>query len=340
MYSPERMVYLEKTSGVAVAVGSVGKQRSAIRSKKSGFTNVTERVMKYIFTVCAVTAVACVLMITIYMIISGAPAIGKIGLTDFLFGDTWYAKKEQFGILPLILTSVFGTLGAIVIGVPIGLLTAVFLSELAPKAMKNVVKPAVELLAGIPSVIYGLLGANLVKPLMYALEKVIYANDPTHQFTGGANLASAIIVLAIMILPTIINISENAISAVPSEYREASYGLGATKIQTIFKVVIPAAKSGIASGVVLGVGRAIGEAMAIILVAGNSANMPELFSSVKFLTTGIVAEFPYSSGLHREALFAIGLVLFVFIMIINLILNGILKKGGKKEKAAKTAGKA
>ena len=327
MYSPERMVYLEKISGAAVAVGSVGKQRSAIRSKKSGFTNVTERVMKYIFTVCGITAVACVLMITIYMIISGAPAIGKIGLTDFLFGDTWYAKKEQFGILPLILTSVFGTLGAIVIGVPIGLLTAVFLSELAPKAMKNVVKPAVELLAGIPSVIYGLLGANLVKPLMYALEEVIYANDPEHQFTGGANLASAIIVLAIMILPTIINISENAISAVPSEYREASYGLGATRIQTIFKVV-------------LGVGRAIGEAMAIILVAGNSANMPELFSSVKFLTTGIVAEFPYSSGLHREALFAIGLVLFVFIMIINLILNGILKKGGKKEKAAKTAGKA
>ena len=221
------MVYLEKTSGAAVAVGAVGKQRSAIRSKKSGFTNVTERVMKYIFTVCAVTAVACVLMITIYMIISGAPAIGKIGLTDFLFGDTWYAKKEQFGILPLILTSVFGTLGAIVIGVPIGLLTAVFLSELAPKAMKNVVKPAVELLAGIPSVIYGLLGANLVKPLMYALEEIIYANDPEHQFTGGANLASAIIVLAIMILPTIINISENAISAVPSEYREASYGLGA-----------------------------------------------------------------------------------------------------------------
>lgn len=229
---------MEKTSGAAVAVGSVGKQRSAIRSKKSGFTNVTERVMKYIFTVCGITAVACVLMITIYMIISGAPAIGKIGLTDFLFGDTWYAKKEQFGILPLILTSVFGTLGAIVIGVPIGLLTAVFLSELAPKAMKNVVKPAVELLAGIPSVIYGLLGANLVKPLMYALEEVIYANDPTHQFTGGANLASAIIVLAIMILPTIINISENAISAVPSEYREASYGLGATRIQTIFKVVI------------------------------------------------------------------------------------------------------
>ena len=207
---------MEKTSGAAVAVGSVGKQRSAIRSKKSGFTNVTERVMKYIFTVCGITAVACVLMITIYMIISGAPAIGKIGLTDFLFGDTWYAKKEQFGILPLILTSVFGTLGAIVIGVPIGLLTAVFLSELAPKAMKNVVKPAVELLAGIPSVIYGLLGANLVKPLMYALEEIIYTNDPTHQFTGGANLASAIIVLAIMILPTIINNQD-------TDYLQGSY---------------------------------------------------------------------------------------------------------------------
>ena len=319
---------MEKISGAAVAVGSVGKHRSAIRSKKSGFTNVTERVMKYIFTVCGITAVACVLMITIYMIISGAPAIGKIGLTDFLFGDTWYAKKEQFGILPLILTSVFGTLGAIVIGVPIGLLTAVFLSELAPKAMKNVVKPAVELLAGIPSVIYGLLGANLVKPLMYALEEVIYANDPTHQFTGGANLASAIIVLAIMILPTIINISENAISSVPSEYREASYGLGATKIQTIFKVVIPAAKSGIASGVVLGVGRAIGEAMAIIMVSGNVPNMPQLFGSVRFLTTAIVSEMSYApyGSLQRQALFSIGLVLFLFIMLINALLHTVVSK--------------
>lgn len=335
------MVYLAKTNDAAViAVGVTDNHKSAIRSKKTGLTNLSERIMKYIFTVCGVTAVACVLMITIYMIISGAPAIGKIGIIDFLFGDTWYAKKEQFGILPLILTSFFGTFGAIVLGVPIGLLTAVFLSELAPKAVRNFVKPAVELLAGIPSVIYGLLGANLVKPLMYRIEEIIYANDPGHQFTGGANLASAIVVLAIMILPTIINISENALNSVPNDYREASCGLGATKIQTIFKVVIPAAKSGIASGVVLGVGRAIGEAMAIILVAGNSANMPELFSSVKFLTTGVVAEFPYSSGLHREALFAVGLVLFVFIMIINLILNGILKKGGKKEKTAKRAGKA
>lgn len=311
------------------------KKSSAIRSRRSGFTNVRERAMKYLFTACGTVAVACVLMITIYMIISGAPAIGKIGVIDFLFGDTWYAKKEMFGILPLILTSIVGTLGAIIIGVPIGLMTAVFLSEIAPKPLRNIVKPAVELLAGIPSVIYGLLGAMLIKPVMYDLEEAIFANDPTHKMTGGANLASAILVLAIMVLPTIINISENALSAVPNEFREASYGLGSTKIQTIFKVVIPAAKSGIASGVVLGVGRAIGEAMAIILVAGNSANMPLPFNSVKFLTTGVVAEFAYSSGLHREALFAVGLVLFVFIMIINLVLNGILK--GDKRKEAKAA---
>ena len=214
-------------------------------------------------------------------------------------------------------------------------MTAVFLSELAPKPLKNIVKPAVELLAAIPSVIYGLLGSMLIKPVIYALEEMIFANDPTHQFTGGANLFSAILVLAIMILPTIINISENSLSAVPPEYREASTGLGATKIQTIFKVTIPAAKSGIASGVVLGVGRAIGEAMAIMLVAGNSANMPGLFNSVKFLTTGVVAEFAYSSGLHRQALFGIGLVLFVFIMIINFILNGILKSNKKTAKSEK-----
>lgn len=326
---------MEKASEYAATPAVKPKAASSIRSRRSGLTGIAERAMKYLFTLCGVTAVACVLMITIYMIISGAPAIGKIGILDFLFGDTWYAKNEQFGILPMILTSIFGTLGAILIGVPVGLFTAIFLAELAPKALKNIVKPAVELLAGIPSVIYGLLGAMLIKPLMYDLEEMIFANDPTHKFTGGANLASAIIVLAIMILPTIINISENAISAIPNEYREASYGLGSTKIQTIFKVVIPAAKSGIASGVVLGVGRAIGEAMAIILVAGNSANMPSLFSSVKFLTTGVVAEFAYSSGLHREALFGIGLVLFVFIMIINLVLNGILKSGKKKEAKAK-----
>lgn len=301
-----------------------------LSSPKSGRKSLSEKIMKFILTACAATAVICVALITIYMIMSGTPAIAKIGVIDFLFGNTWYAKNGQFGILPMILTSVFGTLGAIIIGVPIGVLTAVFLAEIAPVHIRNFIRPAIELLAGIPSVIYGLLGSILIKPVFYNLEEIIYKNDENHVFTGGANLASAIVVLAIMILPTIINISETSLRAVPNEFKEASYGVGATKIQTIFKVMIPAAKSGIASAVVLGVGRAIGEAMAIILVAGNSANMPALFNSVKFLTTGIVAEFAYSSGLHREALFGIGLVLFVFILIINLFLNTILKRGMNK----------
>lgn len=307
---------------------SINRQKRSMLSLV-GNKMLTEKLMWLVFTACGLAAIACVIMITLYMIVSGAPAIAEIGVTDFLFGNTWYAKNEQFGILPLILTSITGTIGAIIIGVPFGLLTAVFLAEMAGSKIRAVLKPMVELLAGIPSVIYGLLGAIIIKPIFYSIEEAIYANDPDHIFTGGANLASAIVVLAIMILPTIINISETAIKAVPNEYREASLGLGATKIQTIFKVVIPAAKSGIASAVVLGVGRAIGEAMAIMLVAGNSANMPSLFSSVKFLTTGIVAEFPYSTGLHREALFGIGLVLFVFIMIINIILNAALKRGSK-----------
>ena len=286
--------------------------------------------MWFLFVICGFTAIAAVLLITIYMISSGAPAIAKVGVIEFLFGDTWSAKNEVFGILPMILTSIVGTLGAIIIGVPIGVLTAVFISEMAPKPIRAVVKPAVELLAGIPSVIYGLLGSILIKPVFYALEEVIFKDDPNHKFTGGANLLSAIVVLAIMILPTIINITETTLKAVPNEYREASYGLGGTKIQTIFKVVIPAGKSGIASGIVLGVGRAIGEAMAIMMVAGNAVNMPLPFNSVRFLTTGIVSEFSYSSGLHREALFGIGLVLFVFIMVINIALNRILKNGGEK----------
>jgi phosphate transport system permease protein len=311
---------------------SVNKSDAALTKKTSRAVrkNATETIMKIVLFICGITGVASVILITLYMILSGAPAIAKIGIIDFLFGDTWYAKKGEFGILPMILTSITGTAGAIIIGVPLGLLTAVFLAETAPKPLRNTVKPAIELLAGIPSVIYGLLGAVLVKPVFYYLEELIYKDDPTHKFTGGANLASAMVVLSIMILPTIINISETSIKAVPQEYREASYGLGATHIQTIFKVVIPAAKSGIASGVVLGVGRAIGEAMAIMLVAGNSANMPALFNSVKFLTTGVVAEFSYSSGLHRQALFGIGLVLFVFIIIINIILNVILKSGRKE----------
>lgn len=307
---------------------SINKSKSSMLSVV-GNRMLTEKIMWIVFTVCGLTAIGCVIMITLYMIVSGAPAISQIGLAEFLFGDTWFAKHEQFGILPLILTSISGTIGAIVIGVPFGLLTAVFLAEIASPKIRATLKPMVELLAGIPSVIYGLLGAIIIKPIFYSLEEIIFKNDPDHVFTGGANLASAIVVLAIMILPTIINISETAIKAVPNEYREASLGLGATKIQTIFKVIIPAAKSGIASSVVLGVGRAIGEAMAIMLVAGNSANMPSLFNSVKFLTTGVVAEYAYSTGLHREALFGIGLVLFVFIMLINILLNFVLKRNGK-----------
>lgn len=314
---------MENVSAIAISTPKRSNKRKATRK------DIIERIMWFLFVICGFTAIGAVLLITIYMISSGAPAIAKIGVLDFLFGDTWSAKDEIFGILPMILTSIIGTLGAIIIGVPIGVLTAVFISEMAPKPIRAVVKPAVELLAGIPSVIYGLLGSILIKPVFYALEEIIFKDDPDHKFTGGANLLSAIVVLAIMILPTIINITETALKAVPGEYREASYGLGATKIQTIFKVVIPAGKSGIASGIVLGVGRAIGEAMAIIMVAGNAVNMPLPFNSVRFLTTGIVSEFSYSSGLHREALFGIGLVLFVFIMIINIVLNRILKSGGE-----------
>lgn len=324
------VINMEDTIKISGAV-AMKKTETMLTRKTSRAVrkNATETIMKVVLFICGITGIASVALITLYMILSGAPAIAKIGIIDFLFGDTWHAKKGEFGILPMILTSVTGTAGAIVIGVPMGLLTAVFLAETAPQRLRNIVKPAIELLAGIPSVIYGLLGAVLVKPIFYYLEELIYKNDPTHTFTGGANLASAIVVLSIMILPTIVNISETSIKAVPQEFREASYGLGSTHIQTIFKVVIPSAKSGIASGVVLGVGRAIGEAMAIMLVAGNSANMPALFNSVKFLTTGVVAEFSYSSGLHRQALFGIGLVLFVFIIIINIILNLVLK-GGRK----------
>lgn len=301
---------------------------SIVGSRKS--RALIERVMELVFVVCGLIAVGAVALITIYMIVSGAPAIGKVGVLEFLFGTQWKPGQGQFGILYMILTSIFGTLGAILIGVPIGLLTAVFLAELAPKTLRNIVRPAVELLAGIPSVIYGLLGAILVVPLLGKLEKVIFIGDSNHQFTGGANLLSAIIVLSIMILPTIVNVSETTLRAVPREYKEASLALGGTHIQTIFKVLIPAGRSGIVTSIVLGIGRAIGEAMAIILVAGNAVNLPLPFASVRFLTTGAVSEYSYAEGLHREALFGIGLVLFVFIMIINIMLNTVLKKGAKE----------
>lgn len=277
-----------------------------------------ETVMNVIFMFCALLAVVFVLFITIYLIISGLPAIREIGFFKFFFGRVWAstAADPRYGILPFIATSVYGTFGAILIGVPIGLLTAIYLAKIAPKHIAGIVRPAVDLLAGIPSVVYGLVGMIVLVPSV-------------REFFGlpdGANLFSAIVVLAVMILPTIISVSETALKAVPTEYEEASLALGATKIETVFKVSVPAASSGIATSIVLGIGRAIGEAMAVMMVSGNVANMPSLFSSVRFLTTAVASEMSYSSGLQREALFSIALVLFVFIMFINIALNFMFRK--------------
>lgn len=293
--------------------------------------SAVEKAAQGIFALCAFIAILAVVSITVYMIINGTPALFHVGIKEILFGTGWQptAKNPSYGILYVILTSIVGTVLAVLLGVPIGLLTAVFLAETAPRKLAAVVKPAVELLAGIPSVIYGLLGLMILNPLMYKLELFLFKGSETHQFTGGANLFSAVLVLAVMILPTVINISESALRAVPASLKSASLALGASEIQTIFKVMIPAAKSGIITAIVLGVGRAIGEAMAITLVSGSSVNMPLPFNSVRFLTTAIVAEMGYAAGLHRQVLFTIGLVLFVFIMIINISLTGILKKGAK-----------
>jgi phosphate transport system permease protein len=301
---------------------------SIIGSNKSKET--VERLANIIFTICAFIAVLAVLSISLYMIISGTPAIFEVGLKEIIFGTVWRPSgaEPSYGILYVILTSIVGTFMSIIIGVPIGVMTAIFLAETAPKPLAAIVKSAVELLAGIPSVVYGLLGILILNPLMYKLESAIFANSPNHQFTGGSNLLSAVIVLAIMILPTVINISESAIRAVAKDYRYTSLALGATQIQTIFKIVLPAAKSGIVTAIVLGVGRAIGEAMAISLVAGNVTNIPFPFNSVRFLTTAVVAEMSYAADTHKDVLFTIGLILFVFIMLINLILNRIMK-GGK-----------
>lgn len=307
------------------------KYLSIIASKKT--KSMVENTAAIIFRSCAIVSIVAVISITGYMLISGTPALFKEGFIDILFKTTWAptAADPQYGILLIILTSIVGVLLAIIIGVPIGLLTAVYLAEIAHEKARKIVKSAIELLAGIPSVIYGLLGILIVNPVMYHLELWIYANDPNHQFTGGANLLSAILVLAIMILPTLINISETALQSVPDDLRKSSLALGASKIQTIFKVVVPAAKNGIMSAIVLGVGRAIGEAMAILLVAGNSVSMPFPFNSVRFLTTAIVSEMGYANGTHRQVLFTIGLVLFVFIMIINLVLTFIIKKGDQDD---------
>ena len=282
---------------------------SIIQNKK--VKNTVETIAEWIFKIFAVVAIVAVFSITLYMIIIGTPAFSKVGVTDLLFKTEWKptAVTPVFGIFYVILTSVLGTVAALLVGVPIGLLTAVFLAEIADKKIAAVVQPAVELLAAIPSVIYGLVGVMILKPWMYELEKAIFAGSSEHQFTGGANLLSAILVLAIMILPTVINISTSSIKAVQASLKSASLALGATKIQTIFKVVIPAAKSGIMTAIVLGLGRALGEAMAINMVAGGAVNLPLPFNSVRFLTTAIVSEMSYSEGLHRQVLFAIGLVL-------------------------------
>ena len=295
--------------------------------------NLIEITAKVIFTIFAFVAVAAVISITVYMFIKGLPALGEVGITEILFGTVWAptAAEPHFGIFYVILTSLVGTAMAIIIGVPIGILTAVFLAEVAPKKLSKVVKPAIELLAGIPSIVYGLIGIMVLNPLMFKLEKIIFAGSRTHQFTGGSNLISAVLVLAVMILPTVINISESSIRAVPKHYKAASLAMGATHIQTIFKVILPAAKSGIMTAVVLGIGRAIGEAMAITLVAGSAVNVPLPFNSVRFLTTAIVSEMAYSADTHRRVLFTIGLVLFIFIMIINLVLNRMMMKGEKAD---------
>ena len=277
-------------------VGTADRKKEPMTGKKA--LKAMERVMNALFFICGMVAVAFVLLISIYLIISGLPAILEIGPINFLFGTRWYASTGDFGIFAIILTSFAGTAGAILVGVPIGLMTAIFLSKVAPPKFAAVVHAAVELLAGIPSVVYGLVG---------------------------------MILLAVMILPSIVSVSETALRAVPREYEEASLALGATHIETVFRVSVPAARSGIATAIVLGIGRAIGEAMAIIMVAGNVANMPGLLTPVRFLTTAIASEMSYASvgSLHRNALFSIGLVLFLFIMLINVFLNVFIKR--KKE---------
>ena len=277
-----------------------------------------ETVFHIFFLVCGILSVAFVLFISVYLIVSGLPAIGKIGLVNFLFGQKWQSGTEDFGILPFILTSVYGTAGAVVLGVPLGILTAIFLAKVAPKHVAKVIRTAVELLAGIPSVVYGLVGMVVLVP---GIQK-------TFHLSSGACLLAAILVLTVMILPYIVNVSETALRAVPREYEEASLALGATETETYFKVSLHVARSGVATAVVQGIGRAIGEAMAIIMVSGNVANMPGIFKSVRFLTTAIASEMSYAAygSLQRQALFSIGLVLFLFIMLINAFLNLVVKK--------------
>ena len=289
-------------------------KRQKVQSRR-----LLENFIHGLFLILGLVTVGCVLLITVYLVVSGIPAIRRIGLVPFLFGRTWAstASEPKFGILPFILTSVYGTAGAMLIGVPIGFMTAVYLAKCAPQAVKSVMQTAVGVLAGIPSVVYGLVGMLVLVPGIRTLFRV----------PDGASLLASIIVLAVMILPSIIKVSVTALEAVPREYEDASLALGATPEETYFRVSVPAAKSGIAAAVVLGVGRAIGEAMAVMMVSGNAPNMPELLQSVRFLTTAVASEMSYSSGLQQQALFSIALVLFLFIMLINAALNFFLKRG-------------
>ena len=284
--------------------------------------NTLEDAVHGIFLLLGLLTVGCVLLITVYLILAGVPAIAKIGLGRFLLGREWAstAAEPRFGILPFILTSIYGTCGAIVIGVPVGFLAAIFLSKMAPKPVRSVLESAVSLLAGIPSVVYGLVGMLVLVP---GIRKLFHIPD-------GSGLLAAMIVLAVMILPSIIKVSVNALDAVPKEYEDASLALGATPVETWFRVSVPAARSGIAAAVVLGVGRAVGEAMAVMMVSGNVPNMPSLFESVRFLTTAVASEMSYASGLQRQALFSIALVLYVFILLINAALNFFFRR--EKEK--------
>lgn len=285
---------------------------------KTKTKNLIENTVHAVFLILGLVTVAAVLLITVYLIVSGIPAIREIGLSDFLFGKKWAstAATPSYGILPFILTSVYGTAGAICLGVPVGFMASVYLAKMAKPRVRAVVVEAVSLLAGIPSVVYGLVGMMVLVP---GIRKVFNVPD-------GASLLAAMIVLAIMILPSIIKVSMTSLEAVPREYEDASLALGATPTETYFRVSVPAAKSGIAAAVVLGVGRAIGEAMAVMMVSGNAPNMPELFQSVRFLTTAVASEMSYSAGLQRQALFSIALVLFLFIMLINATLNFLLKR--------------
>lgn len=312
----------ERPGGTATENKAAGQARTIDGRRR--LKDLMEQFMKAVFLVCGLVAVGFVLVISLYLIISGIPAIHQVGFFEFFFSSDWDPANKSgnpsYGILPMILTSIYGTAGAMVIGVPIGFLMAVFLSKIANRKVAAVIREVVDLLAGIPSVVYGLVGMMVLVPGI----RVLFG------LPAGDSLLAAVIVLAVMILPSIISVSETALDAVPREYEEASLALGATELETYFRVSAPAAKSGIAAAVVLGVGRAIGEAMAILMVAGNVANMPGLLKSVKFLTTAIAGEMSYAGGLHRQALFSIGLVLFLFIMLINAVLNMFLKKNDKE----------